>query len=131
MDQLLVEPNGKAELKKYNKLSKEEDELSNKDRNKQMEMFKQMFDPRSQEDYEIGMLTGCTACVVLVDELNNKIYCANSGDSRAVLCKKGLAVPLSTDHKPDDAKEKDRIYKAEGWVTEGRVKGKTGSYNLR
>jgi len=53
----------------------------------------------------------------------DKIYVANAGDSRAVLCKNGVAYPLSIDHKPDLDSEKNRIYKAEGWVTDGRVKG--------
>jgi len=36
---------------------------------------------------------------------------ANAGDSRAVLCRKGEAVPLSRDHKPMDEDERDRIQK--------------------
>jgi len=40
------------------------------------------------------------------------------------MCKNGVAYPMSVDHKPDMDIEKTRIYKAEGWVTEGRVKGK-------
>jgi len=44
------------------------------------------------------MSTGCTACVVLVT--STKIYAANAGDSRAVLCRKGHALPLTFDHKP-------------------------------
>ena len=51
------------------------------------------------------------------------MYFANAGDSRVVLCKKGIAYPMSTDHKPELESEKDRIYKAEGWISEGRVKG--------
>ena len=42
------------------------------------------------------MDAGATSCVVLITE--NKIICANSGDSRAVLCKIGL----SEDHKPEN-----------------------------
>ena len=30
---------------------------------------------------------------------------------------------MSHDHKPDSAKEKNRIYKCGGWVGEGRIKG--------
>lgn len=33
----------------------------------------------------------------------------NVGDSRAVLCRGGEAVPLSDDHKPDRPDEKERI----------------------
>jgi len=80
-----------------------------------------MFDPKMQEDCDVAMYTGCTACSVFVD--GTKVYCANAGDSRAVLCKKGVAVPLSIDHKPDLDSEKNRIYKADGWVSDGRVKG--------
>lgn len=41
---------------------------------------------------------------------------ANLGDSRAVLCRNGLAVPLSEDHKPDRKDEKARIERAGGVV---------------
>lgn len=69
----------------------------------------------------IAMATGCTACVALIT--NDTIYCANSGDSRCVLSRKGSAVELSEDHKPDNAGERARIQNAGGFVEEGRVKG--------
>jgi len=120
-----MEAEGKAELKKYAKISKEQEELRNqREKNKQADMFKQLFDPRSQEDCNIALMTGCTANVCIVDENNKKIICANSGDSRGVLCKNGIAYPLSEDHKPEMKSEKTRIYNADGWVSEGRVKGK-------
>jgi serine/threonine protein phosphatase PrpC len=50
-------------------------------------------------------------------------YVANIGDSRAVLCRNGQPVPLSTDHKPDLPSERNRIEKAGGFVTDGRVNG--------
>lgn len=59
----------------------------------------------SKHDYSVD--TGTTACVVLVTP--NEIYCANAGDSRAVLCREGKAVPLSEDHKPDNDSELKRI----------------------
>jgi protein phosphatase 1G len=124
MDEIMMETPGKAELKKYAKLSKEEDELQNqKDKNKQMDMFQKLFDVKQQEECDIAMMTGCTANVCLIDEANKKIYFANSGDSRSVLCKAGTGLPMSVDHKPDLDSEKNRIYKADGWVSEGRVKG--------
>ena len=124
MDEMCLETAGKLELKKYAKQSKEEDEvISQKEKNnKQMDLFKQILG-QSKEEEDVAMMTGCTANVCVIDEANKKIYCANSGDSRAVLCKNGVAYPLSVDHKPDLDSEKNRIYKADGWVSEGRVKG--------
>jgi serine/threonine protein phosphatase PrpC len=54
---------------------------------------------------------GCTANVILVENMK-KLYVANAGDSRCVLARNGLAVPLSYDHKPDNEEEKKRIEKA-------------------
>ena len=130
----MVQTDGKIEHNNENKKSKEDDERQSRNdtKNKQTESFKQMFDTKAQEDCDISMFTGCTACVVLIE--GTKIYCANAGDSRAVLCKKGVAIPLSIDHKPDLDTEKNRIYKADGWVAEGRVKGinqlNSGNLNL-
>ena len=59
----------------------------------------------SQEDYAVD--TGTTACVVLVTP--KEIYCANAGDSRAVLCNNRKAHALSEDHKPDNEEEQKRI----------------------
>jgi len=41
---------------------------------------------------------------------------ANIGDSRAVLCRGGQAIPLSEDHKPELTSEQNRIQKAGGFV---------------
>jgi serine/threonine protein phosphatase PrpC len=122
MDEIMCDKNGKAELKKEAKKAKEEDDLQSQgNKNNQMEMFRSIVDPKAQENADIAMFTGCTACVVAIHE--GKIYCANAGDSRAVLCRKGVAVPLSTDHKPELEGEIARIEKAGGWVSDGRVKG--------
>jgi serine/threonine protein phosphatase PrpC len=129
MDELMITLNGKAELKKLAKISKEQEELRNvKEKNSQTDMFRQLFDPRSQEDCDIALMTGCTANVCIVDENSKKIICSNSGDSRGVLCKNGIAYPLSEDHKPDLQSEKTRIINADGWVKDGRVKGKKKSF---
>jgi protein phosphatase PTC1 len=54
------------------------------------------------------------------------LYCANVGDSRAVLCRNGQAVPLSYDHKPSRPDEKERIQAAGGNVVSGRLFGVLG-----
>eukprot|EP01055_Gregarina_sp_Pseudo9_P005966 Gregarina_sp_Pseudo_9__5965@NODE_972_length_2015_cov_5_782389_g911_i0_p1_GENE_NODE_972_length_2015_cov_5_782389_g911_i0NODE_972_length_2015_cov_5_782389_g911_i0_p1_ORF_typecomplete_len641_score103_70PP2C/PF00481_21/3_6e09PP2C/PF00481_21/3e54PP2C_2/PF13672_6/6_4PP2C_2/PF13672_6/1_3e13SpoIIE/PF07228_12/1_8e07DUF1258/PF06869_12/0_26_NODE_972_length_2015_cov_5_782389_g911_i01061923 len=68
-----------------------------------------------------AMFSGCTAiCALLVD---NTLYIANAGDSRAVLCRAGRAETLSQDHKPTLPDERQRIYAAGGYVEFGRVNG--------
>lgn len=57
---------------------------------------------------------GSTAVVAVVTP--DKIVVSNCGDSRAVLCRNGVAVPLSYDHKPDRPDELLRIQAAGGRV---------------
>lgn len=64
---------------------------------------------------------GCTANVVMITK--TEILCANAGDSRSVLSKKGKCKDLSIDHKPDNPGEKRRIERANGFVQESRVNG--------
>ena len=66
-------------------------------------------------------MAGATAITVLIKD--DKLYCANAGDSRAIGCKNGIVQPLSFDHKPNNPGEMDRIYKAGGWVEFNRVNG--------
>ncbi|TKY71023.1 phosphatase 2C 8 [Spatholobus suberectus] len=61
-----------------------------------------------------GNTMGSTAAVVVVGK--EEIVVANCGDSRTVLCRGGVAVPLSRDHKPDRPDEKERIEAAGGRV---------------
>ncbi|CAE7518851.1 unnamed protein product [Symbiodinium natans] len=58
---------------------------------------------------------GSTACICCITE--TQIITANLGDSRAVLCRGGRAIPLTKDQKPENAAEKQRIEAAGGWVT--------------
>ncbi|XP_048325671.2 protein phosphatase 2C 37 [Ziziphus jujuba] len=57
---------------------------------------------------------GSTAVVAIVTP--EKIIVSNCGDSRAVLCRNGVAIPLSSDHKPDRPDELVRIEAAGGRV---------------
>ena len=125
MDEIMQTLNGKEEIKQYARKSKEEDEFQsiNDPPNPQMKMFSQLIPQKNPESDEISLRTGCTACVCAIEEKSKKVYFANAGDSRVVICKKGKAIPMSVDHKPDLEKEKDRIYKADGWISDGRVKG--------
>ncbi|KAK6145393.1 hypothetical protein DH2020_022213 [Rehmannia glutinosa] len=57
---------------------------------------------------------GSTAVVAVVT--TDKVVVSNCGDSRAVLCRNGVAIPLSVDHKPDRPDELNRIQEAGGRV---------------
>ncbi|GAB2265095.1 hypothetical protein Dimus_000162 [Dionaea muscipula] len=78
-------------------------------------------------DYEVGggregedavdvkeIMVGSTAVVAVVG--SEEVVVANCGDSRAVICRGGDAVPLSVDHKPDRPDELARIEAAGGRV---------------
>ncbi|KAK7511251.1 protein phosphatase 2C protein 1 [Phyllosticta citriasiana] len=75
-----------------------------------------LSDPKYEDE-----VSGCTASVGVIS--SDKIYVANSGDSRSVLGIKGRAKPLSFDHKPQNEGEKARITAAGGFVDFGRVNG--------
>ncbi|RUS88689.1 hypothetical protein EGW08_003504 [Elysia chlorotica] len=70
---------------------------------------------------------GTTAVVVLA--INDTLYIANLGDSKAVLCRykeaedKYVGMSLTVDHSPSVYEERMRIQKAGGNVREGRVLG--------
>ncbi|EEF51342.1 protein phosphatase 2c, putative [Ricinus communis] len=71
---------------------------------------------------------GSTALVVMVGK--EELVVANCGDSRTVLCRGGVAVALSRDHKPDRPHERERVEAAGGRVVNGdgnRVLGVLGT----
>lgn len=68
-----------------------------------------------------GDPSGCAATTALV--AGNKIVVANAGDSRTILAVKGVAKPLSFDHKPQNEGERARICAAGGFVDMERVNG--------
>jgi len=65
--------------------------------------------------------TGSTATLVVFQ--NNKIYCANVGDSTAFIIYDNFIKKISTDHKCSDPKEEERIILSGGKVTKNRVMG--------
>lgn len=74
---------------------------------------------------------GSTVAAVLV--LDDVVYSANLGDSRAVLCRRSTSsnedkdklsfVTLTKDHNPSNFEERKRIEKYGGSIREGRVMG--------
>lgn len=65
--------------------------------------------------------SGTTAVVVMVSP--DKIIWANCGDSRGLLCRNGKVEFATTDHKPYNIDEKNRIERAGGTVMMQRVNG--------
>lgn len=83
-------------------------------------------DEKLQTESGINLKFSGTTCVTVLI-VAAKIYCANTGDSRAILARasiqsskeerKMLALPLSRDHKGEDEDEYKRIIKAGGRVS--------------
>ena len=83
--------------------------------------FMQLDDEMHNSEDLMHDLAGTTAIAILIK--SGKMYCANVGDSRAVISYAGHAVPISRDHKPNDADEQRRILAGGGWVEFNRVNG--------
>lgn len=73
--------------------------------------------------------SGSTSVMTLLS--GGHIVCANTGDSRAVLCRAGEAVALSHDHKPYNPIEKRRIEDAGSHVKFNRVNGRGSRASMR
>lgn len=64
---------------------------------------------------------GCTAVAALIR--GRDVTIANTGDSRCVISRRGVAEPLTLDHKPVLLEEAERIMNAGGFVRDNRVNG--------
>lgn len=74
-----------------------------------------------EEAYQSESFAGCTANVALIAK--GELIVANAGDSRCVLSSNGKAIEMSEDHKPENDTERDRVEKAGGYITNGRING--------
>jgi serine/threonine protein phosphatase PrpC len=97
--------------------------LSEKSQKELAEYFKVAFhDEYSMaKETDVHKRVGCTACISLITD--SEVVVANAGDSRCVLGRKGTAIEMSNDHKPNLESEKQRILKAGGTVEDNRVNG--------
>jgi len=71
------------------------------------------------------MYNGTTAisCLIRVEDGVRKLYAANAGDARIVLCRGGKPLRLTYDHKASDEREVKRIQDTGGFVAYNRVNG--------
>lgn len=70
------------------------------------------------------MFSGTTVVVVVM--YNNTVVCANSGDSRAIMCSSNSVgvwhcTSLSRDHKPEENDEANRVRKCNGRIEQSRI----------
>jgi len=69
--------------------------------------------------------SGATAvCVTFWGD--ERYFIANTGDCRAVLSRRGRSIELTTDHKPDAPKERERIKACGGFIEDGYINGMLG-----
>lgn len=60
-------------------------------------------------------IAGTTALIAILQ--GSKLIVANVGDSRGVMFDaRGIAIPLSFDHKPQQVRERKRIHDAGGFI---------------
>jgi serine/threonine protein phosphatase PrpC len=88
------------------------------------ERFKRVFtclEMKCIDEHPNAHMAGTTATCIYFSE--GSVWCANAGDSRSVLARRGLPHDLSVDDKPTDPEEERRIILAGGWVEYGRING--------
>jgi len=67
---------------------------------------------------------GSTVLFGVLEVATGDLWVANAGDSRGIISRRGIAVGLSEDHKPDRPDERERIQKAGGIVQQATLFGK-------
>lgn len=92
-----------------------------------LEQFRKEYNEVNKEiieDEKITDYTGCTACILLINETTKKIICANIGNSQIILCnEKESKILFPAKHHPDDENEKKRIENSNGWISDGKIMG--------
>ncbi|GAV71654.1 PP2C domain-containing protein [Cephalotus follicularis] len=73
------------------------------------------------DESSVSSSCGTTALTALV--LGRHLLVANAGDCRAVLCRKGVAVEMSQDHRPSFLPERKRVEDIGGYFEEGYLNG--------
>lgn len=73
------------------------------------------------DDCSVSSSSGTTALTALI--LGRRLMVANAGDCRAVLCRKGEAIDMSEDHRPNYASERKRVEELGGYIDDGYLNG--------
>ncbi|KAG9136740.1 hypothetical protein Leryth_004515 [Lithospermum erythrorhizon] len=80
-----------------------------------------LADQALAEECSVDSYCGTTAITCLV--LGRHLLVSNAGDCRAVLCRKGVAVQMSQDHRPTCLLEKKRVEDLGGFIEYGYLNG--------
>ncbi|XAR58355.1 Phosphoprotein phosphatase [Bertholletia excelsa] len=72
-------------------------------------------------DCSVSSSSGTTALTALI--LGRLLMVANAGDCRAVLCRRGKAVDMSQDHRPNYESERRRVEALGGYIDDGYLNG--------
>ncbi|NP_001304629.1 probable protein phosphatase 2C 13 [Glycine max] len=73
------------------------------------------------DEQSVSSSCGTTALTALV--LGRHLMVANAGDCRAVLCRRGVAVDMSQDHRPSYLPERRRVEELGGFIDDGYLNG--------
>ncbi|TKY72453.1 phosphatase 2C 13 [Spatholobus suberectus] len=73
------------------------------------------------DEQSVSSSCGTTALTALV--LGRHLLVANAGDCRAVLCRRGVAVDMSQDHRPSYLPERRRVEELGGFINDGYLNG--------
>lgn len=111
-------------IKHYNELKEKNEKTIN---NMINEVFKlvDLEIEKSPETTKNADDTGATCCFCFITKIGDKkkIFLANLGDTRAVLCVNGKEERISTDHKAICPEEQKRIKDKGGFFLKNRVAG--------
>uniref|UniRef100_A0A5B6YJZ2 protein-serine/threonine phosphatase n=1 Tax=Davidia involucrata TaxID=16924 RepID=A0A5B6YJZ2_DAVIN len=73
---------------------------------------------------ESTLSSGTTALTAMI--FGRSLLVANAGDCRAVLSRRGMAIEMSKDHRPDCINERMRIESLGGFIDDGYLNGQLG-----
>ena len=91
------------------KLSNLNEEKQNQKKNVDIKEKETKIELFEEDIEEIKNYTGCTACLVLIDENNKKLYFGNLGNTEAIIYGKNEPIIFSSNHRPEDNSENERI----------------------
>ncbi|KAF8017755.1 hypothetical protein BT93_H2836 [Corymbia citriodora subsp. variegata] len=80
-----------------------------------------LADRALEADRSVRSTCGTTALTALI--LGRHLLVANVGDCRAVLCRKGVAIDMSQDHRPSFSPERSRVEELGGLIIDGYING--------